>query len=586
MQFLSSWFSRKESEQEERLFAEQPFSKDSAILDAFGQSQAIIEFELDGTILTANKNFLDCIGYTLEEIQGKHHSMFVEPEYSRSDEYRSFWKRLGAGEFDTNLYKRVTKNKQEIWIRASYNPVFDENNKPFKVVKIASDVTAHTLKAADSDGQLSAINRAQAVIEFDISGKILSANKNFLDTVGYSQDEIIGKHHSMFVSKEYAASAEYSEFWNKLGRGEYDSGEYQRFGKNGKSVWIQASYNPIYDRSNRLVKVVKYAVDITDRKETFEIISNALDALTDGDLSAQVTLDKNNEMYDLGGKINSFGQNLARLVTSIQHSADTVTLGANDMAESNLNLSNRTEQQASNLQTTVSRMDVIATTVQQTAENASQANQLVKSSESLAIRGGDVVKETVDAMQEIKSSSRQISEIIGVIDEIAFQTNLLALNASVEAARAGDQGRGFAVVASEVRNLAGRSATAAKEIKDLIEDSVKKVDYGSDLVNRSGDTLDDIVSSFSDVTKIVGEISVAVDLQSEGVSEVHGSVGELQTLTQQNTAMVEEAASASADLENQARVLNEAISVFKVDELDSSNIKTMHKQANADWQAA
>jgi methyl-accepting chemotaxis protein len=218
---------------------------------AISRSQAVIEFKLDGTILTANDNFLKTLGYSLEEVQGKHHSMFVEAAYRDSAEYRAFWAKLGSGEFDAGQYLRIAKDGREVWIEASYNPVLDARGKPVKVVKFATDISAQKRAATDANGIISAISRAQAVIEFKLDGTILTANDNFLKTLGYSLEEIQGKHHSMFADPEYRDSADYRRFWEKLGRGEYDAGQYLRLGKGGKTVWIQASYNPILDARGR-----------------------------------------------------------------------------------------------------------------------------------------------------------------------------------------------------------------------------------------------------------------------------------------------------------------------------------------------
>ncbi|TWT39152.1 methyl-accepting chemotaxis protein [Blastopirellula retiformator] len=233
---------------------------------AINKSQAVIEFELDGTIITANDNFLDAVGYSLGEIQGKHHQMFVSAEVARSGEYRQFWDRLKNGQYDAGEYQRFGKGGKEIWIQASYNPILDENGRPVKVIKFASDITAEKNRAADCEGQIAAISKSQAVIEFNTDGTIIRANDNFLQTVGYTLPEIVGQHHRMFVEDEYARSRDYQEFWNRLGRGEYGSGEYKRVGNGGKEIWIQASYNPIFDLNGKPCKVVKYATDITAQK--------------------------------------------------------------------------------------------------------------------------------------------------------------------------------------------------------------------------------------------------------------------------------------------------------------------------------
>ena len=237
--------------------------EDAGKIAAIGRAQAVIEFNLDGTIVTANDAFLKTLGYSLAEIQGKHHGMFVAPEERNSDGYREFWAKLNRGEFQSGEYKRVGKGGKEVWILASYNPILDDAGKPFKVVKFATDVSAQKLRNANFEGQIEAIGKSQAVIEFGMDGIVLNANQNFLDTLGYSLAEIQGKHHSMFVPPEDRGSEAYREFWANLNRGEFQSGEYRRIGRGGKDVWIQASYNPIRDLNGKPYKVVKYATDTT-----------------------------------------------------------------------------------------------------------------------------------------------------------------------------------------------------------------------------------------------------------------------------------------------------------------------------------
>nr|WP_315464622.1 PAS domain S-box protein [uncultured Rhodoferax sp.] len=271
-----------------------------AQLQAMGKSQAVIEFAMDGTILTANANFCRTLGYTLEEIQGKHHSMFAAPGGSTTPEYRAFWDRLGRGEFDAGEYKRIGKGGKEVWIQASYNPVIGVDGKPFKVVKYAADITEQKLRAADFEGQLNAVSKAQAVIEFDLDGTIRTANENFCRTLGYSLDEIKGRHHSMFAAPGVSTTPEYRAFWDKLGRGEFDAGQYKRIGKGGKEVWIQASYNPIMDMNGKPFKVVKYATDITEQKLRAADFEGQLNAVS----KAQAVIE-----FELDGTIRNANDN-------------------------------------------------------------------------------------------------------------------------------------------------------------------------------------------------------------------------------------------------------------------------------------
>jgi methyl-accepting chemotaxis protein len=537
---------------------------------AISKSQAMIEFNLDGTIIYANDNFLKTLGYSLDEVKGKHHSIFVDSNFRSSFEYRQFWEKLARGEYDAGQYKRITKSGNEVWIQASYNPIFDANNRPFKVVKYATDITAEKNRNADYEGQLAAISTSQAVIEFNLDGTILSANENFLKTLGYTLNEVKGQHHRLFVSAEYRNSIEYSQFWKKLSDGQYHSGRYPRVTKNGKTIWIQASYNPIMDLNGRAYKVVKYATDITAQvnaenilRETVGEIQKVLGAASDGDFSLRVDLkDKTGDLKVLSESVNSLLDTFSDVVENIKTAADTIFTASSEIAQGNSDLSSRTEQQAANLEETASSMEELTSTVKLNADNAKQANVLAEKASDVAVNGGSLIQQVVVTMSDINQSARKISDIIGVIDGIAFQTNILALNAAVEAARAGDQGRGFAVVASEVRTLAQRSANAAKDIKSLINDSVQKIATGNSLVNKSGDTMQEIVNSIKRVNDIMSEIAAASNEQSVGIEEISTAVSQMDEMTQQNAALVEEAAAAAESLQAQADQLTRSVAQF------------------------
>ncbi|GAB3000950.1 methyl-accepting chemotaxis protein [Psychrosphaera aestuarii] len=735
-------------------------STEKLVLEALSKSQAVIEFKPDGTIKTANTNFLNVVGYSLEEIQGKHHSLFVDRDYAASDEYRKFWQDLARGEFKSNEFKRFTKSGEDIWIRATYNPVMDSTNKVFKVVKYATDVTAEKKKASESNEQLLAIHKSQAVVEFELDGTVITANNNFLNTFGYTLNEIKGRHHSMFAPEGVAQSQEYKDFWAKLNRGEFDSGEYKLIGKGGREVWIQASYNPILDLDGKPLKVVKYATDITEQKKleedakkaanlaqaltlcqanvmianndleivymnnevikmfrkrekqlktvlsnfnvdsligtcvddfhkdashqrsmlkklaepyqtnitvgvlTFELfaspwfdsagnrlgtivewidkteemniqgeIANVINAATNGDLTVRISeADKEGFFKQLSvglnqvvgiaegviqdtvnifealahgnltrriekqyqGLFNKLKQDanatvdkLTEVIGQIDRSATTVSSGAEEIAQGNADLSQRTEEQASSLEETASSMEEMTATVRQNADNAQMANDLAEEAASKAESGGSVVGRAVESMAEINEASKKIADIIGVIDEIAFQTNLLALNAAVEAARAGEQGRGFAVVAGEVRNLAQRSAAAAKEIKDLIRDSVSKVEDGTALVNQSGEMLQEIVMAVRKVNDTIGDISVASVEQTSGIEQVNKAVSQMDEMTQQNAALVEQASAAGESMSEQARSMRELLSFFKLSDSQQGRMPQISNNAgpaNADNQ--
>lgn len=546
-------------------------------LSAIGQSLGVIAFSPDGKVIEVNQNFLNFLGYSLGEAIGQHHSVFVEPHYKASQEYQDFWRKLNLGQFEQGVYKRIGKDGKEVWIQASYNPIKDINGNVVKVVKFATDITAEKTKAVDFEGQLSAIRNNQAVIEFTPDGVVLAVNHHFLNVMGYKESEAIGKHHSTFVDSAYRSSAEYRAFWEKLRRGKFDAGQYKRVAKGGREVWLQASYNPIVDINGKVVKVVKFASDVTSAVQASQALVTAVAetqsvvaAAKQGDLSQRIKLeDKSGDIADLCAGINALIDTMSSIIMQIKVAGETINTAAVEISTGNNHLSQRTEEQASSLEETAASMEQLAATVRQNAENSRLANQMASNASGVAAKGGQVVQQVVHTMADINDSSRRIEDITSVIDSIAFQTNILALNAAVEAARAGEQGRGFAVVASEVRNLAQRSAGAAKEIKQLIADSVGKVHHGTELVKDAGDTMEELVQSVQRVTDIMAEIAAASGEQSTGIDQVNMAVTQMDETTQQNAALVEEAAAAAESLLNQAASLVEAVHHFKLESSDT-----------------
>jgi len=425
----------------------------------------------------------------------------------------------------------------------------------------------------NAKGQIAAINKAQAVCEYELDGRIRAVNENHHVLYACRPEDVIGRNPRDLGKLTGEALAEHERIWERLRNGETVTGVFTRGTRDGRKLHVQATFNPILDLAGRPYKVVEYQTDVSDQVRMREALDaavtearNVAQAATQGDLTGRISMQgKSGQIEALSTSINSVLDGMMTLVARIKETSESVNNGAREISNGNLHLSQRTEESAASLEQTAASMEEMTGTVKTTAGNAAQAQQLALAAREHATRGGTVVGSAISAMSEINAASRRIADIIGVIDEIAFQTNLLALNAAVEAARAGEQGRGFAVVASEVRSLAGRSATAAKEIKALIVDSVDKVESGTRLVDETGKALTEISDAVRTVNDVVAEIAAACREQAAGIEQVNRVVTNLDTMTQQNAALVEEAASASATICEQAQDLSSLVENYRVD---------------------
>ena len=409
---------------------------------------------------------------------------------------------------------------------------------------------------------LDALDHSLAIIEFKPDGTILRANGNFCSAMGYSAGEIAGQHHSMFVDPAYAQSVEYRGFWDKLRRGEFDAQQYRRFGKGGREVWIQATYSPVRGTDGRVEKVVKIATDITARVHAVNAIGEALSDLAGGNLDRRITATFPADLEKIRVDFNNTGEALQKVISGVSESTRAIGSAAGEIGSASDDLSRRTEQQAASLEETAASLDEITATVKKSAESAKAVGGIVAAAQEAADEGSTVVETAIGAMNLIEQSSREITDIIGVIDEIAFQTNLLALNAGVEAARAGDAGKGFAVVASEVRALAQRSSEAAKKIKTLIKSSSEHVATGAREVSHTGEALKRIATQVAEAHGLVGEMVRAAQQQAVGIGEVNTAVTQLDDVTQRNAAMVEQATAAARSLTQEAEDLTRLVAYF------------------------
>jgi methyl-accepting chemotaxis protein len=426
--------------------------EDAGMIAAIGRAQAVIAFNLDGTIITANENFLKTLGYSLGEIQGKHHSMFVEPATRDNAAYREFWESLNRGEYQAAEYKRIGKGGKEIWILASYNPILDEKGKPFKVVQFATDVTQQKLRTADLAGQIAAIGKSQAVIEFNMDGSILTANENFLNALGYSLGEIQGKRHSMFVEASERDGAAYREFWANLNAGRYQAGEFKRIGKGGKEIWIQASYNPILDLNGKPFKVVKYATDTTAQviaRKRAESVRGMMETVAAGaeELNASVreiseTMSKSRQTAsEAVGRVDAADQQAQRLSAASEAMGGIVELIGNITGQINLLALNATIESA-RAGEAGRGFAVVASEVKNLANQAKQATDKIgQEIGNLNGISGDVVSALTAIKQSIQEVSEYVTSTAAAVEEQSTVTSEMSTSMQRAAAEAAGMGR-------------------------------------------------------------------------------------------------------------------------------------------------
>jgi len=475
--------------------------RDKARLTAICASQAVISFTPDGTILQANPAFLAAMGYTAEEVVGKHHSLFLAPGTKESAGYRRFWDDLRAGHSQTAEFKRFAKGGREVIIQASYCPVLGANGQAVEILKIATDITERSKLAADNAAQAAAVRRSQAVVTYSLDGQILDANENFLTATGYTLAEIKGKNHRIIMDPADARKPEYAALWAAAGRGEFTAGEFRRMAKGGREIWIEASYNPILDLDGKPCKVVKYATDITARMQK---------RMLRADLSNKV----DTAMGEVGGAVS----------LTYQRATDAVTTS---------------RETAMSVQAVAAGAEQLAASVHEISRQIGEASRSTTAATAEADRATRIVSELVTAAEKI-------TQVVRLITDIAGQTNLLALNATIEAARAGDAGKGFAVVASEVKGLAGQTARATEEI-------AAQVGQVQTAVEGAVGAIASIASAIAEINGITSGIATAVEEQSSVTRDMSANMQIAAGAVESVNRNLEDIATAASDAEEKAR---------------------------------
>ena len=557
------------------------------LVSAVSSQQAVIEFELDGTIVTANDNFCAATGYALSEIQGKHHRMFVTPEYAASQAYQDFWAKLGRGQADSGDYLRLRKDGEELWINATYFPITDEAGAPVKVVKFATDITAQRNSAAEAKRSSDAMNAVATNIlvcdaEFNIiygneksSGTLRQLEAVMMEKFGVRADQVVGgsidrfhqdPSHQRKLLQSLKGRNHASEF--KLADETISLSASGLFDGEGNFAGAVVNWEVITDQK-------RMEQDIQDRakaeaeaaeslREKVDTLLHVVEDAAQGDLTTTHDVSGSDPIGQLGDGLKTMITDLRSIIVQIKEGAEQFSASAGTISNASSSLSEASQTNAATVEEMTASVDQLTESIRMIAGNATEANSIADETSRRASAGGEAVDRSITAMKEINRSSEQISEIIQVISEIASQTNLLALNAAIEAARAGEHGLGFAVVADEVRKLAERSSEAAKQITGLIRESTQRVVEGTKLSEETGQALKQIIDGVTSTAESISQIASATDEQSATAEEVSRAIQNVAKLTENNSGNATDMAASAEELSAQAVAMKELVRRFKI----------------------